>query len=66
MALSCEPASAVITVVALPAYLDGTPQVLVEMPAGGFISPDVAVNRFVTDGERPVFAQTTRDLFWAP
>jgi hypothetical protein len=49
MAFSCESASAVIAVMTFPALFDGAPQVLVEVPAAGFISPDVAIDRFMTD-----------------
>lgn len=51
---------------AFPAYLAGTPQVLVKMPTVGLIPPDVTIDGFMADKERPVFAQPARDLFWAP
>jgi len=65
-AFSCESAAAVVSAVALPPPLAGAPEVGVEQPSGGLVTPDVAVDALMADGELPPSAQVTGYLFRAP
>ncbi len=38
----------------------------VEQPTGSLVSPDVAIDSLVTDGELPQTAEMTGDLLWTP
>src|SRR6266581_2960806 len=64
--LAGEPAAAVVAAVALPALFARAPQVLIQRTAGAFVGPDVAVDRFMADGERAVAPQPAGDLLRTP
>lgn len=65
-AFSCESAAAVVSAVALSPPLAGSSEVGVERPAGGLVTPDVAIDGLMADRELPPSAQMTGYLFRTP
>ena len=63
-----QAAAAIIGVVTLSALLRSLSQVPPEHSASGFVAPDVAVDRFVTQAplHQPEPANNPDDLFWRP
>src|SRR5712671_1891125 len=61
-----QPPPAVVAAVAFAALLPGAAQVRVQRPAGGFVRPEVAIDRFVADRELVVCSQPASNLLGAP
>src|SRR5688572_17020643 len=65
-ALARQSPAAVIRAIPFPLLLPRAAEMLVELSAGRFVRPEIAINRLVTDREDLLPPQPSGDLFGTP